>query len=405
MSASVIIVYTLTFHKPLSNRFIVGIMTVFALIATSYGVARYILWHRSRDRNVDLEKGVPGSVSRSEPVSGLGSGSGGVGAGAESFTREIEEVQGTTKPRYPNTRLNRILSRIKRRKRRLHKMARPSSWQQFQKRLSDWNRRPHPKTKTKTSRHDDQMRNTHAIGRTDEISQSGATSSRAPSRGRPGWTDAQIAAAEKQLYEDSQTRRQEPEDEADIEMETGRKPFSWENTGGVQISRDGGEDAVQYHERDEDEHEQRYEYRQHYQQNQYHHQQHDQLEHDHQHHYEQNQHQYPGQRQTPTPLNHAQPHERYTPAEPAAPAQPAQPVLPTFEIHSAPEPDISSSGHSKPYEYEHSNIFAAGTEKGFTPRMGDMQRKEVFLQVPSRIRRGEKPTSRKVGSAGRGAVV
>ena len=189
---------------------------------------------------MDLEKRIPESVSRSEPVPGLDSRSGGVGAGAEFFTRETGEVQETVKPTYPNTRLNRILSRIKRRKRRLHKMARPSSWQQFQTRLSDWNRRPHPKTKSKNSRQDEQMRNTHAMGRTGEIGQSGATGPRATSRGRAGWTDAQIAAAEKQLYEDSQPQCQEPEDEAGIEMETGRKPFSWEKSDGVQFSGGGG---------------------------------------------------------------------------------------------------------------------------------------------------------------------
>jgi len=160
----VAIVYNLKFYAPLSNRFIVGITTVFALIATAYGVARYILWYRTQDGNADLEKGVPGSVSRSDSVSG------GVGAGAEFFTRETEEVQETMMPRYHNTRLNRISSRIRRRKRRLHKLARPSSWQQFQKRLSDWIRRPHPNAKTKTSRGDEQMKNTHTIGRTGETS-------------------------------------------------------------------------------------------------------------------------------------------------------------------------------------------------------------------------------------------
>ena len=154
MTASVVIVYNLKFHAPLSNRFIVGITTVFALIAiaTAYGVARYILWYRTQDGNADLEKGIPDPVSRSEPVSGTDSWSGfiGAGAGAEFFTRETEEVRETMMPRYPSTRLNRILSRIKRRKRRLHKMARPSSWQQFQKRLSDWNRRPRPETGHKT---------------------------------------------------------------------------------------------------------------------------------------------------------------------------------------------------------------------------------------------------------------
>jgi len=147
-------------------------------------------------------------------------------------------------------------------------------------------------------------------------------------------------------------------------------------------------------------------YGQHYQQDQYHEQQHDHQQRYEQC-YEQDQHQYPGHQQTCIPLTHTyahvHPHERYTPAEQSA--HPAKPVQPTFEIHAPSEADMSPSGHPTPYEYEHSNNFAVGTGKGTNVRFGDTQRKEVFLQVPSRIRMGEGLKSRKFGSAGRVAVL
>ncbi|PVH77895.1 hypothetical protein DL98DRAFT_573463 [Cadophora sp. DSE1049] len=341
ITASVILVFTLTFHATLPSRFIVGISTVFAVIVTAYGVARYILWWRDGVRSGDLEPGVPDPAGRTVPVPGPDTGSGSAGSG--SVTKETAETGETTKPRYPNSRINRLLSRMKRPVRRLYKITRPTSFQQFRQRLSNWNNRPDPKTKTWTR--EVQTRNGPAVaggvGRS-RRRQRGANV-RAASRRRPYWTDGRIAAAERQLHQQSQGMRgEETGNETELELTTDRRLFSWEGAdadgdenGGAGDGAEGVNQAVQRPEEPVQEQEQQHEQQQQHEQGKY-------------------------QYEDSTPSTHAHTQVRYTFT-----------AHPTIEIHSASELDVSSVVNAT--RYECGNDIAQEEES--TARLGDTRKR------------------------------